>query len=106
LGVSYLFIKIAVETIPPVTLIAIRVTGAALFLLLVLAWRGVNLPKDGQSWRMLFIQAVFNSHHSHRIERPSLLPENWVVLHPVQIRLLKYLGFISQQEGARCTDPR
>jgi drug/metabolite transporter (DMT)-like permease len=60
-GSSYLFIKLALETIPPVTLIAIRVTGATVFLLLVLAWRGVRLPKDGQSWRRLFIQAIFNS---------------------------------------------
>ncbi len=30
-GSSYFFIKIAVESIPPVTLIAIRVTGATLF---------------------------------------------------------------------------
>ena len=31
-GSSYLFIRIAVETIPPITLIAVRVTLAAIFL--------------------------------------------------------------------------
>ena len=35
-GSSYLFIKIAVAEIPPVTLIAIRVSIAALFLFAVL----------------------------------------------------------------------
>jgi drug/metabolite transporter (DMT)-like permease len=44
-----------------VTLIAIRVTGATFSLLVVLAWRRVSLPRDSQSWRMLFIQAIFNS---------------------------------------------
>ncbi len=60
-GSSYLFIKIAVETISPVTLIAIRVTGATFFLFTVLVWKGVKMPKDIRSWRMLFIQAIFNS---------------------------------------------
>jgi drug/metabolite transporter (DMT)-like permease len=60
-GSSYLFIKIALDTIPPVTLIAMRVTAASLFLLAFLAWRGVRLPRDTRSWRRLFIQAIFNS---------------------------------------------
>ncbi len=60
-GSSYLFIKIAVESIPPVTLIATRVTIAAAFLLIVMAWQGHRLPKDGKTWRMLFVQAVLNS---------------------------------------------
>ncbi len=57
-GSSYLLIKIAVDTIPPVTLIAARVTMAALFLLAVMVWKGEHLPKDGRTWRMLFVQAV------------------------------------------------
>lgn len=60
-GSSYLFIKVAVETIPPLTLIAIRVSVAALFLMVVLTVRGEKLPRDGKSWRMLLIQAFFNS---------------------------------------------
>ncbi|MDP2699205.1 DMT family transporter [Thalassospira sp.] len=60
-GSSYLFIKIAVAEIPPVTLIAIRVSIAALFLVAVLLWRGERLPRDGKTWRMLFLQAIFNS---------------------------------------------
>jgi len=60
-GSSYLLIKVAVDSIPPVTLIAVRVTIAALFLLAVMAWKGEHLPRDGRSWRMLLIQAIFNS---------------------------------------------
>ena len=60
-GSSYLLIKVAVETIPPVTLIASRVAMAAAFLLVVVAWKGEHLPRDGRTWRMLFVQACFNS---------------------------------------------
>ncbi|MBL4908320.1 MAG: EamA family transporter, partial [Sneathiella sp.] len=60
-GSSYLFVKIAVETIPPITLIAVRVSIAAVFLLGVLSWRGEKLPRDSRNWRMLFFQALFNS---------------------------------------------
>ena len=60
-GSSYLFIKVAVEDIPPITLIAVRVSGAALFLCAVLAVRGDTLPRDAGTWRMLLVQSVFNS---------------------------------------------
>ncbi len=58
---SYLFVKIAVAQIPPVTLIALRVVGATGFLLVVMAARAEKLPRDRQTWRMLFVQAVCNS---------------------------------------------
>lgn len=60
-GSSYLLIKVAVETIPPFTLIAVRVVIAAVFLLSVLWIQGAQLPRDGRTWRMLLTQAVFNS---------------------------------------------
>lgn len=60
-GSSYLFIKVAVAEIPPVTLIALRVLGAAIFLVLVMGARGEKLPRDPCTWRMLLLQAVFNS---------------------------------------------
>jgi drug/metabolite transporter (DMT)-like permease len=60
-GSSYLFVKIAVADIPPITLIAVRVSIAAIFLLGVMRWRGERLPTDRRTWRMLFIQAIFNS---------------------------------------------
>ncbi|MEL7285812.1 MAG: DMT family transporter [Pseudomonadota bacterium] len=60
-GSSYLFIKVAVAEIPPVTLIAVRVAGATLFLLLVMGARSERLPRDPHTWWMLLLQAVFNS---------------------------------------------
>ena len=60
-GSSYLFIKVAVAEIPPVTLIALRVLGAAIFLSVVMALRSEKLPRDAKTWRMLFLQAIFNS---------------------------------------------
>ncbi len=60
-GSSYLFIKLAVAEIPPLTLIALRVVGAATFLLAVTALRAERLPRDRQSWSMLLVQAICNS---------------------------------------------
>ncbi len=60
-GSSYLFIKIAVAEIPPITLIAMRVSIAAVFLLAVVYLRGARMPRDAHTWKILFIQSVFNS---------------------------------------------
>lgn len=60
-GASYLFIKVAVTEIPPVTLIALRVFGAAIFLMIVMGVRAEKLPRDAKTWRMLLLQAVLNS---------------------------------------------
>ena len=60
-GSSYSFIKIAVEEIPPITLMAFRVLGACFFLAIVMGARREKLPRDSRTWRMLFVQAVFNS---------------------------------------------
>lgn len=60
-GGSYTFIKIGVETIPPLTLIAARTLIAGLVLLAVLRWRGLRLPRDAQAWRRFLIQALLNS---------------------------------------------
>ncbi|MEP3274839.1 MAG: EamA family transporter [Stappiaceae bacterium] len=60
-GSSYLFIKIAVTDIPPLTLIAVRVTIAALVLLVIMLWHDEKLPRDHTTWRLLFVQAFFTS---------------------------------------------
>lgn len=60
-GSSYLFIKLAVAEIPPVTLIALRVLGAAIFLMIVMGMRAEKLPRDRRTWRMLLLQAILNS---------------------------------------------
>lgn len=60
-GSSYLFTKIAVSEIPPVTLIAARVSIAAVFLTVLCFWRGHRLPSDPVIWRRLLLQAIMNS---------------------------------------------
>ncbi|MCB0124991.1 MAG: EamA family transporter [Candidatus Competibacteraceae bacterium] len=60
-GSSYLFIKVAVAEIPPLTLIAARVLIAAIFLFAVMKLARLSLPRDPLVWRMLMIQAFFNS---------------------------------------------
>jgi len=60
-GSSYLLIKIAVATIPPITLIAMRVSIAAVFLVIVMWYQGARFPNDRGTWRILLIQAFFNS---------------------------------------------
>ncbi len=60
-GSSYLFIKVAVAEIPPLTLIAIRVTIAAVILLAVVALQGHRLPRPPAIWGRLLLQAFLNS---------------------------------------------
>ncbi|MGO4568583.1 DMT family transporter [Rhizobium sp. 2YAF20] len=60
-GASYTFIKIAVETIPPVTLIATRTLIAGAVLLAIIRARGLALPRDAATWRRFLFQACLNS---------------------------------------------
>jgi len=60
-GASYTFIKIGVQTIPPVTLIAARTVSAGIILTAIIQWRGLTLPKDTTTWRPFLFQACLNS---------------------------------------------
>jgi drug/metabolite transporter (DMT)-like permease len=60
-GASYSFIKVAVASIPPLTLIAARTIIAGALLLAVMRLRGVVLPRDAATWRRFAIQACLNS---------------------------------------------
>ena len=60
-GASYTFIKIGVQTLPPVTLIAARTLIAGLLLLALLRLRGVRLPREPAMWRRFALQACLNS---------------------------------------------
>jgi drug/metabolite transporter (DMT)-like permease len=60
-GASYTFIKIGVETIPPVTLIAVRTLIAATILLAILKMRGLSMPRDRATWARFLFQACLNS---------------------------------------------
>lgn len=58
---SYSFVKIAVGTIPPVTLIAARTLIAGAILVAIIQWRGQALPRDATTWRRFLFQAALNS---------------------------------------------
>jgi len=60
-GSSYLLIRVALDGLPPVTLIALRVSLAAVVLLAVVRWQGHRLPRDLASWRDLFVQSLLNA---------------------------------------------
>jgi drug/metabolite transporter (DMT)-like permease len=60
-GASYPLIRIALESLGPITLMAVRVSLAAL-LLCVIAWsRGERFPRERSTWRAFLVQAFFNS---------------------------------------------
>jgi drug/metabolite transporter (DMT)-like permease len=60
-GASYTFIKLGVETIPPVTLIAARTAIAASILVAIILARGQRLPADSATWLRFLFQACLNS---------------------------------------------
>jgi drug/metabolite transporter (DMT)-like permease len=60
-GASYTLIKVGVETISPVTFIAVRTLVAGLILVVALRLRGLKLPTDRQTWKLFTVQACLNS---------------------------------------------
>lgn len=60
-GSSYLFIKLALATIPPLTLIALRAVVAALLLVLVVLHRRHQFPADTASWGHLIVQSLLTA---------------------------------------------
>ncbi|WP_462250558.1 DMT family transporter [Ekhidna sp.] len=58
-GPSFLFIKIAVEQVPPIMLAALRIGIAALFLNAFLYLKGHRLPFDLDFWKKTFIAGFF-----------------------------------------------
>ncbi|WP_430241067.1 DMT family transporter [Neorhizobium sp. DAR64861/K0K2] len=60
-GASYTLIKVGVETISPVTFIAVRTLVAGLILAAALRLRGLKLPTDRQTWTLFTVQAGLNS---------------------------------------------
>lgn len=60
-GAAYSFIRVGVETIPPITLIAARTLIAGGLLFAIVRWRRLSLPSDPAIWRRFLIQASLNS---------------------------------------------
>lgn len=60
-GPSFLFIKVAVEDIPPLTLVLARVGIAAILLNLILRSQGRSLPKFGPIWKHVAFMALIHN---------------------------------------------
>lgn len=60
-GGSYIFIKLGVATVPPITLIAGRTLIAGVLLLFIMYCRGLRLPGDAATWGRFLFQACLNS---------------------------------------------
>jgi drug/metabolite transporter (DMT)-like permease len=60
-GPSFLFIKVAVEEIPPMTMVLGRVAIGAVLLLILLRLQGSRLPKWGPVWKHIAIIALVHN---------------------------------------------
>lgn len=60
-GASYTFIRIGVETIPPLTFIAARTLIAATLLLAWMRSRNIRMPREKRVWMRFGVQALLNS---------------------------------------------
>lgn len=60
-GSSFALIKVALETIPPVTVATGRVAVGALALILLIAIQGGSWPKERRSWLLLGIMGIVGS---------------------------------------------
>ncbi|MDB5511361.1 MAG: eamA-like transporter family protein [Enterovirga sp.] len=60
-GGSFFFAKVAVATLPPLTVVLARVGLAALALALYLRWRGTPWPRDRAVWRAFVGMGLLNN---------------------------------------------
>lgn len=58
---SFLFIKLALQDLPPLTIVSLRVSLAALVLVAILVWKKIAIPRDWQFWKSMAIMALFAS---------------------------------------------
>jgi drug/metabolite transporter (DMT)-like permease len=58
---SYLYIGIAVEAVPPFSLVAFRVGLGAVLLYLCVRASGARMPRDAAAWRLFFAMGVMNN---------------------------------------------
>jgi len=60
-GSSFTLIKVAIPTIPPFTMVAARVTIAAILLILIAFAQGHALPRRGSVWAAFVVQGLLQS---------------------------------------------
>lgn len=59
-GASYVWVKIGLGSIPPLTLMAGRIVIAACVLLAILRWREIAIPRDPAVWRLYALQGALS----------------------------------------------
>jgi drug/metabolite transporter (DMT)-like permease len=60
-GTSFLFIKIAVQTLSPLTMVGFRLLIGWIALLVILKAQRLSLPRDRSTWRHLLFMGAFNT---------------------------------------------
>jgi drug/metabolite transporter (DMT)-like permease len=60
-GSSFTLMKVAVDTIPPLTMTSVRVGIAALLLVLIAKMLGLKLPRQRSIWAAFFVQGLLQS---------------------------------------------
>lgn len=60
-GGSFLFVGVAVKELPPLIIVALRVSLAALALQIVLRVMGLSLPRERQAWATFFGMGILNN---------------------------------------------
>lgn len=60
-GGSFLFVGVAVRELPPLIIVALRVSLAALALQIVLRAMGLTLPRERQAWAAFFGMGILNN---------------------------------------------
>jgi drug/metabolite transporter (DMT)-like permease len=81
-GTSFLFIKIIVTEVPPMTLVAGRTGFAALLLWALIVLRGISLPKEFKTWRAFAIVGIFNGALPYSLIAwgEQYIPSGWAAL--------------------------
>ncbi|MBL8831019.1 MAG: DMT family transporter [Rhodospirillales bacterium] len=60
-GGSFLYVKIALEELPPVTIVALRALFGGAFLFVILRLRGLTLSRDPALWKGFAVLALLNT---------------------------------------------
>ncbi|MCI0397968.1 MAG: EamA family transporter [Chloroflexi bacterium] len=60
-GTSFLFIKVALRTLQPITLVALRLLVGWLGLMVIARWQGLTLPRERRLWKHLALMGLLNT---------------------------------------------
>lgn len=60
-GSSYMLIKLGLESLPPLTIAAARITLAAMVVVAIMRWRGGRLPVGLAQWKPFFVMAMLSN---------------------------------------------